>query len=112
VHQLFWNAWIGDYPDAQTFLDLYRDGSAQNHGKYFSVAYERLLAEGVATGDNAQRQQLWRDAEVQLNADAAYIPVYYYQSRHLLRPWVQGWQSNLMDRHASRDLSITAGPPR
>ena len=110
VHQLFWNAWIGDYPDAQTFLDLYREGSAQNHGKYLSVAYERLLADGVATADNAQRQRLWREAEAQLNADAAYIPVYYYQSRHLLRPWVQGWQSNLMDRHASRDLSITAGP--
>ena len=108
VHQLFWNAWIGDYPYAQTFLDLYRDGSPQNHGHYHNDNYERLLAAATASGDAASRQRAWQEAEQQLNADAAFIPVYYYQSRHLLRPWVQGWQGNIMDRHSSRDLYIVA----
>jgi hypothetical protein len=32
--------------------------------------------------------------------------VYFYQSRHLLRAHVQGWQGNPMDRHASQDLHL------
>jgi len=107
VHALFWNAWIGDYPDPQTFLDLYRVGSPQNHGKYNNANYERLIALGSATGDAQQRTQAWQQAESQLNADAAFIPVYYYQSRHLIRPWVQGWQGNITDRHLSRDLWLS-----
>ena len=111
VHALFWNAWIGDYPDPQTFLDLYRVGSPQNHGKYANANYERLIALGSTTGDAAQRAQAWQQAEAQLNADAAYIPVYYYQSRHLIRPWVKGWQGNIMDRHLSRDLWFSVHDP-
>jgi oligopeptide transport system substrate-binding protein len=107
LHALFWNAWIGDYPDPQTFLDLYRVGSPQNHGKYRNDTYERLITLGSTTGDAAVRTQAWHQAESQLNADAAYIPVYYYQSRHLIRPWVKGWQGNIMDRHLSRDLWLS-----
>jgi oligopeptide transport system substrate-binding protein len=88
-------------------LDLYRVGSPQNHGKYNNANYERLIALGSATGDAQQRTQAWQQAESQLNADAAFIPVYYYQSRHLIRPWVQGWQGNITDRHLSRDLWLS-----
>ncbi len=103
-HGLFWNAWIGDYPDPQTFLSLYQAGNGQNHGRYESAAYEQALAEGNAIIDEPARLQALRRAEQQLNEDSPLLPVYYYQSRHLLRPTVQGFRGNVMDRHLSRDL--------
>ncbi|MEN9704395.1 MAG: hypothetical protein RLZZ393_274, partial [Pseudomonadota bacterium] len=71
--------------------------------------YQSLLAEGVASTDDARRLQLFRDAEAQLNADSPSIPIYYYQSRHLVRPYVKGWRGNVMDRNPSRNLWLGAG---
>ena len=36
------------------------------------------------------------------------LPVYYYVSTHLIKPYVKGWQSNITDRHLSRYMYILA----
>ena len=41
-----------------------------------------------------------------LNDDAAYIPLYYYATRHLVKPYLRGWQSNVMDRNLSRYMYL------
>ena len=41
-----------------------------------------------------------------LNEDAPYMPVYFYVSTHLIKPYVKGWQSNIMDRNLSRYMYI------
>ena len=43
-----------------------------------------------------------------LNEDAPTLPVYYYDSTHLIKPYVKGWQSNIMDRNLSRYMYILA----
>jgi oligopeptide transport system substrate-binding protein len=106
--RLFWHAWIGDYPDPLTFLDLPRRSSPQNFGGFDDARYEELLDAAVATVDERQRLRLYAQAERVLMDQAALLPVYFYQSRHLLSPWVRGWQDNPMDRHLSRDLSLVA----
>ena len=30
-------------------------------------------------------------------ADMPIIPLYYYVSKHMIKPWVRGHQSNIMD---------------
>ncbi len=32
------------------------------------------------------------------------IPLYFYVSKHLVAPRVQGWRDNLLDYHYSKDL--------
>jgi len=34
--------------------------------------------------------------------------VYFYVSKHLVRPEVQGWQDNVLDYHYSQHLSLDA----
>ena len=41
-----------------------------------------------------------------MNDDAAYLPLYYYATRHLIKPYVRGWRSNVLDRNLSRYLSV------
>jgi ABC-type oligopeptide transport system substrate-binding subunit len=43
--------------------------------------------------------------------DTPVIPLYYYVSRHLVKPSVRGYQDNPRDVHLSRYLSIAAETP-
>jgi oligopeptide transport system substrate-binding protein len=106
---LYWVPWIGDYPDPLTFLALARRGNAQNYGQYHNASFENALTNAATTTDPAQRYRDYAEAEVQLNADPAFIPIYFYKSRHLVHSYVKGWQTNTMDRNLSRDLYLAAG---
>jgi oligopeptide transport system substrate-binding protein len=105
-HDLFFNAWIGDYPDPLTFLDLFTGSSPQNHTTFDDADYEQWVRTARRETDVAARNALYNQAERRLNETAPLIPVYFYQSRHLLRNYVQGWHDNPMDRHPSRTLYL------
>jgi len=99
-------AWLGDYADPYTFLQLYYRGSGNNNGDYANAAFDALLDRAAQEHDPARRYQLFEQAETALNADAAYVPLFYYSSRHLVKPFVRGWQSNVMDRNLSRYMVV------
>jgi oligopeptide transport system substrate-binding protein len=108
-HALFWHAWIGDYPDPYSFLSLYSKSDGNNHPRYASDAFESLMKSAVTSADDARRLRDFRSAEQILNQDEPFIPIYFYQSRHLVRPYVQGWHGNVMDRNPSQNLWLAAG---
>ncbi len=103
---LFYASWIGDYPDPNTFMQLFHTGNGNNNGGYSNPAFDRLLDEAGEQADNAQRYRLFEQAERLLNQDAAYVPLYYYATRHLVKPYVRGWQSNITDRNLSRYMYL------
>jgi oligopeptide transport system substrate-binding protein len=103
---LFWFGWTGDYPDPLTFLALPVTGNPQNYGLYSNPAYDAAIASAM-NADAASRNAHYLEAERILDEDAVLIPVYYLQSRHLLRSYVKGWADNPMDRHLSRDLYLS-----
>ena len=45
-------------------------------------------------------------AERVLLEDMPVIPIYFYVSKHLVKPWVGGFHSNIMDHHYSKHLYI------
>lgn len=105
-HRFFYYPWSGDYPDPLTFLGLPMPDSQQNYMGYRSAAYVETVQRAQRSTQPTLRQAAYNAAERILNTDAVVVPVYYYQSRHLLRSHVRGWQANPMDRHASRDLYL------
>lgn len=109
--RLFFAPWIGDYPDPQTFLALPLPDSAQNDMGYDNPRYTDTVMQALATADAAERARLYNEAERILNADAPYIPLYYYRNRHLLRDHVWGWVDNAADQHLSRDLYLALPAP-
>jgi oligopeptide transport system substrate-binding protein len=106
---LYWVAWIGDYPDPLTFLALAKKNNAQNYGRYSNASFDRALASAASSADPAQRNRDYAEAEARLNEDPAFIPIYFYKSRHLVHSYVKGWDTNVMDRNLSRDLYLAAG---
>ncbi len=104
----FWSAWIGDFPDPYTFMQLYEKGFGMNYGDYYNPKFDALVEQASATQDTAQRYKLFAQAGAILNEDAAYLPLYYLVSTHLIRPYVKGWQTNIMDRNLSQYMYILA----
>ena len=103
---LFQDSWIGDYPDPFTFLQLFRTGFDQNFGAYSDPTYDALLSTAAQEPDPARRFRFFEQAERRLNEEGASIPIMYYTSRHLVKPYVKGWQLNIQDRIASRYMYL------
>lgn len=111
-YRFFFYPWSGDYPEPLSFLALPMPGSEQNYMDFRDAAYAAAVGTAVRSTEPRARQAAYHEAERILNAAAVVVPVYYYQSRHLLRSQVQGWHDNPMDRHSSRDLQLAqAGNP-
>jgi oligopeptide transport system substrate-binding protein len=104
--QIFRTGWIGDYNDAFTFAELFRSTAGQNDAGYASPEYDRLIAASQSELDPAKRAALLEEAERVLLADMPLVPLYYYVSQHLVKPWVGGWEPNVMDRHHHKDWYV------
>jgi oligopeptide transport system substrate-binding protein len=105
VTEVFRGGWIADYADPGTFLGLFVSGGSMNHTFYDNPVFDELIARaGTAAGSG--RMELLRQAEALLMQDMPVIPLYYYVSRHLVRPRVSGYADNLRDIHLSRYLQL------
>jgi oligopeptide transport system substrate-binding protein len=104
----YWDAWFGDFPDPFTFMQLFQTGNGMNDGDYSNPRYDALIDQASNTNDQAVRYQLFHQAEAILEEDVPTIPVYTWSSTHLIKPYVKGWQSNVMDRNLSQYMYILA----
>ncbi|MGH8274087.1 MAG: peptide ABC transporter substrate-binding protein [Gammaproteobacteria bacterium] len=103
---LFWSAWIGDYPDPYTFAQLFDKGFAMNYGHFDDSAYNALISAADHETDNQKRYRLFEKAGRIINREMPYIPLYYYVAYRLIKPYVAGWKNNIMDRHLSQYMYI------
>ena len=92
-------AWIGDYVDANTFLDMFVTGGGNNDTGWSNAEYDRLVKEAGRTSDVAKRLEIFQRVEEILMQEAPIIPLYFYTRVHLLHPSVKGWESNVLDQH-------------
>lgn len=107
--QVYRSGWVGDFNDAATFLDLFRSNSPLNDTGFSDSRYDALLDRAASVQDMSRRAKLLEEAERRLLSAHAVLPLYYYVSRHLVKPDIGGWRSNVMDRHYSRQLSFRDG---
>ncbi|HSW12272.1 MAG TPA: peptide ABC transporter substrate-binding protein [Solimonas sp.] len=104
--QVFRSGWIGDYNDATTFLDIMHSTHGQNDTGWSNSHYDALLAQASIETDTARRREMLQEAERILMAELPMIPISFSSSKNLVKPWVKGWQDNILDYHYSKDLWI------
>jgi oligopeptide transport system substrate-binding protein len=110
VTEVFRGGWIADYADPASFLDLFMSTSGLNNTFYSNPDFDLLMkSAAISTGDS--RMQILRQAEGQLMKDMPVIPLYYYVSRHLVRPRISGFTENVRDIHLSRYLGVLPEKP-
>jgi oligopeptide transport system substrate-binding protein len=100
-------AWTADYDDAEDFLFLMEGNSGQmNYSKYVNPKYDGLLHQAANTLDLDQRSELLRQAEQVMLDDLPIIPVINDAYRRLARPYVKGYEDNLLKWHRARFMRI------
>ena len=100
------SSWVGDYPDPNTFLDMFLTGGGNNRTGWSSADYDRLIAEAARELDPAQRFAILRQAEDLLVQKAVPVcPIYYYVGIQLYDPAkLGGIKANVLDEHPLRRI--------
>src|SRR5215470_649555 len=102
-------AWIGDYMDPYTFLQMFVSTAGdQNDAGYNSAKYDTDLDTAQKTVDQGARFKLLQDAEKNFVNDYAMIPIYHYTTKHLVASKVKGWEFNLLDIHLERYIEVAS----
>ncbi|MBM3597527.1 MAG: peptide ABC transporter substrate-binding protein [Alphaproteobacteria bacterium] len=99
--------WIGDYNDANTFVELLKsDIGKQNPAGWANAKYDELMRKATAMTNLAERAKVMSEAERIMLEEAPIAPIYYYVKKSMVKPHVKGWVANVMDVHPTRWLSI------
>lgn len=89
--QMFFLAWMADYPDPQNFLDiLFHSKSQGNYTGYSNQRVDELLERARVERDVEKRVALYREAERIIVEEAPVIPLYHNVSYTLVKPHVKG----------------------
>jgi oligopeptide transport system substrate-binding protein len=99
-------SWVADYNDAANFLDIFRSRSPNNDAGYSNVQFDSLLDEAAATPDPSHRKVLLEKAEDLMLSEYPVIPIYFYSSKRLIKPYVKGARTNPLNRLYSKHLFI------
>jgi oligopeptide transport system substrate-binding protein len=108
-------AWIADFNDASTFLDLLETGGGQNYGSYSSPAFDKIYSQAKQEPNLVKRGALMNKAEQIALDDNAIIPSRMRVTQNLVQPYVKGWRSarvNVLNFHRTRWLSIDPAAAR
>ncbi len=95
------SSWIGDYNDANTFLDMFMSDNGNNRTGWKSPRYDALLREANSQTDVSARSKLLQEAETLLVVETVpvvplfyYVGVSYYDTNR-----IQGIYPNMLDQH-------------
>ncbi len=89
-------AWIGDYLDPNTFLDMLVTGGGNNQTGWSNSTYDGLIREASHTS-GPKRHEIFQKAEDLLVDESPIIPIYTYTRVQLVHPDVRGFQLNLQE---------------
>lgn len=105
--------WIADYPDPESFLNLYygknvpknpNEPSPINSMRFVNPEYDRIFEQAITTQDRMQRMKLYEQAEQIAVNQAPMLYIYYDEDYRLLQPYVKGYALDPMHRVNFRNL--------
>ncbi|MBR2939837.1 MAG: hypothetical protein IKC14_00850 [Kiritimatiellae bacterium] len=89
--QMFWMGWVGDYPDAQNFLQLFYSGNMSpgpNHAAYSNPEYDREYDAALASATAEERNRHWTKCQEILQEDCPWVFTHVNKAYTLVRPTV------------------------
>jgi oligopeptide transport system substrate-binding protein len=100
------SSWVGDYNDANTFLDLYMSQSGNNRTGWKNARYDELIREANRQLDLERRATLLREAEHLLVVEEVpVVPIYFYAGfTYFNDQKVKGIYPNVLDEHPLQDI--------
>jgi oligopeptide transport system substrate-binding protein len=100
------SSWVGDYPDPNTFLDLFLSESGNNRTGWKSADYDRIIHEAAGQTDPKVRFETLRTAEEFLvSKEVPIAPLFFYVGIQLYHSEkLGGIEANVLDEHPIREI--------
>ncbi len=92
--QMYMMGWVGDYPDAENFLQLFHSKNRNpgpNHSNYTNPAFDAAFDAAMASAGAEARNAHWRTCQEVLREDCPWIYTHYPKTYTLTRPTVQNY---------------------
>jgi oligopeptide transport system substrate-binding protein len=104
--QVYRAGWIADYNDAYTFLEIFHSDSGLNDSGWSNARFDELLALAAQENDLERRAGYMHQAEQIMLEELPVIPVYFYVTKRLVKPWVGNYRPHVQDYVYTRELKI------
>ncbi|MDB6018686.1 MAG: oppA [Pedosphaera sp.] len=93
-------SWIGDYNDADTFLNMFTSNNGNNRTGWKSDRYDELIRQADMTTDPAQREKTFQEAEALLIREGPILPIFFYVGLNYYNDAkIKGIYNNILDMH-------------
>lgn len=100
------SSWIGDYNDANTFLDMFMSNNGNNRCGWKNTRYDELIRTANQQSDPHRREQILQTAELLLIRDECVVaPLYFYTGFFAFDPKrIEGIYPNVIDQHPIQSI--------
>ncbi|MCL1921410.1 MAG: ABC transporter substrate-binding protein [Kiritimatiellaeota bacterium] len=92
--QMFMVRWLGDYPDAETFLQLFYGRNVSpgpNRVNYVNPAFDALYEAACASPDEAARNRLWQQMQAIIREDCPWVFLHHPTANTLCNPRLRNY---------------------
>jgi oligopeptide transport system substrate-binding protein len=101
-------AWSADFNDASNFLEVLRGRSPNNDMSYQNAHFDRDLDKAADLLNTTERREALQASEREMLNDYPIIPLYYFVSKRLVKPYLHGVVTNPFNLVPSKTLTLDA----
>ncbi len=91
---MYFAGWGADYPDPNSFLDIFSSSSSVDDGHYSNPQYDKLLQEAQLELDSDKRLDYLHKAEDCIMNDMAVIPLFSQGESWIISNRIEGLDIN------------------
>ena len=111
---IYRSSWGADYPDPETFMNLFTSHNGNNSTRFKDDHYDQLERQASCEQDPKVRAKLYEEADHYLCCEKVpCVPVFVSTQNLMIKPWVKGMEFNRLDiqffQHVSIDPTGLAG---
>jgi oligopeptide transport system substrate-binding protein len=104
---IFRGTWGADYPDPETFMNLFTTHNGNNWTKFADPKYDAMIDKASGEQDPKKRAQMYDVADQYLcNEKVPIVPVFLATQNLMIKPWVKGLKFNALDIQFLKECSI------
>lgn len=89
---LAFDSWGADYNEATTFLSCYLSDNPQNSVGFNSKKFDDLIAQSYKVKTNEERQDIYAQAEAELDSYYPFVAIYHYAGLFIKNPKLKGYE--------------------
>lgn len=107
----FRGSWIGDYPDAETYLTVLYGGNPAppNYTQFKHKQYDALYQEALSENEDAKRYRLYQQMDSIIVAQAPIVPLYYDEVLRFVQRDVEDLGINAFNLLSLKQVRLSTG---